>query len=67
MTNITIGQTLTTTKSGVTGIVKEVVTNANGSLRVRLEANGSDRWTTVKQFQLWGLAKMSDPYAKIIS
>lgn len=48
MTNITIGQTLTTTKSGVTGIVKEVVTNANGSLRVRLEANGSDRWTTVK-------------------
>ncbi len=43
-----IGQSLTTQKSGVTGEVKEIVKNANGSLRVRLDVNGSDRWTTVK-------------------
>lgn len=66
MNNLEIGQSLTTQKSGVTGEVKEIISNANGSLRVRLDVNGSDRWTTVKQFQLWGLAEMSDPYAKII-
>lgn len=43
-----IGQSFTTLKSGVTGTVQEVVENANGSLRVRLNVNGSDRWTTVK-------------------
>jgi len=48
MNNLEIGQSLTTQKSGVTGEVKEIVSNANGSLRVRLDVNGSDRWTTVK-------------------
>jgi len=44
-----IGQSLTTKKSKVTGIVQEVVKNANGSLRVRLDLpNGKTRWTTVK-------------------
>lgn len=47
-TTVEVGQELTTAKSGVTGVVKEVVQNANGSLRVRLDVNGSDRWTTVK-------------------
>ena len=61
-----IGKPYTTAKSKVTGVVKEIVENANGSLRVRLDVNGQDRWTTVKQSQLGGLAKMSDPYAKII-
>jgi len=48
MNNLEIGQSLTTQKSNVTGEVKEIVKNANGSLRVRLDVNGSDRWTTVK-------------------
>lgn len=46
--SITVGNTFTTLKSNVTGMVKEIVKNANGSLRVRLDVNGSDRWTTVK-------------------
>lgn len=45
----TVGATFTTAKSGVTGTVQEVIKNANGSLRVRLDVNGSDRWTTVKE------------------
>jgi hypothetical protein len=46
--SIEIGNTLTTATSKVTGTVKEIVKNANGSLRVRLDVNGQDRWTTVK-------------------
>ena len=46
---IEVGQSLTTQKSKVTGVVQEVVKNANGSLRVRLELpNGDIRWTTIK-------------------
>ena len=45
---INIGQTFTTAKSGVTGVVQEVIKNSNGSSRVRLSVNGADRWTTVK-------------------
>ena len=48
MGNITIGETFTTQKSGVSGTVQEIVENANGSSRVRLSVNGADRWTTVK-------------------
>ena len=49
MTKLEIGQEFTTAKSGVTGIVQEVVKNANGSLRIRLELpNGNERWTTAK-------------------
>lgn len=62
----TVGSQFTTAKSGVTGTVQEVIKNATGSLRIRLEVNGQDRWTTVKQFDCRGLAKMSDPYDKII-
>lgn len=46
--NITIGETFTTQKSGVSGTVQEIIKNANGSTRVRLSVNGADRWTTVK-------------------
>lgn len=60
-----VGQVFTTAKSKATGTVQEIVKNANGSLRVRLDVNGQDRWTTVKQPQLGGLPEMSDPYAKI--
>lgn len=44
----TIGQAFTTAKSQVTGTVKEIIKNANGSSRVLLEVNGADRWTTVR-------------------
>jgi hypothetical protein len=48
MNTITIGSPFTTAKSGVTGIVKEIVQNKNGTQRVRLDVAGQDRWTTVK-------------------
>ena len=44
----TVGSQFVTAKSKVTGIVQEVVKNANGSMRIRLDVNGQDRWTTVK-------------------
>jgi hypothetical protein len=47
--NITIGETFTTQKSGVSGTVQEVIENKNGTFRVRLDVNGQDRWTTVKK------------------
>jgi len=43
-----IGEAFTTQSSGVTGTVQEVIKNSTGSLRVRLDVNGQDRWTTVK-------------------
>lgn len=43
-----VGSQYTTAKSQVTGTVKEVIQNQNGTFRVRLDVNGSDRWTTVK-------------------
>ena len=50
----TVGSQFTTAKSGVTGTVQEVIKNATGSLRIRLDVNGQDRWTTVKQLsQVW--------------
>ena len=46
--NATIGQSFTTQKSGVTGVVQEIVENKNGTYRIRLDVNGQDRWTTAK-------------------
>lgn len=48
MQTVTVGSSFTTGKSKVTGTVQEIVKNSNGSLRVRLDVNGSPRWTTVK-------------------
>lgn len=48
MSNLTVGSQFTTAKSGVTGVIQEVVANKNGSFRVRLDVNGQPRWTTVK-------------------
>lgn len=46
---IKLNQPFTTEKSGVTGIVQEVVQNPSGSVRVRLLLpNGETRWTTAK-------------------
>ena len=47
MNNITVGSQFTTAKSGVSGTVQEIVKNANGSFRIRLDVNGQPRWTTV--------------------
>ena len=32
----------------VTGTIKEIVPNANGTVRVKLDVNGDTRWTTWK-------------------
>jgi len=45
---LTVGSQFTTAKSGVVGIVEEIVKNPSGSMRVRLDVNGQPRWTTVK-------------------
>lgn len=47
MNTLTVGSQFTTAKSGVSGIIQEVVANKNGSFRVRLDVNGQPRWTTV--------------------
>lgn len=44
----TVGSLFSTQKSGVQGTVQEVIQNQNGTFRVRLDVNGTDRWTTVK-------------------
>ena len=62
----TVGSQFTTQKSAVTGTVTEVKENTNGTLRIKLDVNGQERWTTVKQFDCRGLAKLSDPCDKII-
>ena len=46
--NLTVGSQFTTAKSGVSGVIQEVVANKNGSFRVRLDVAGQSRWTTVK-------------------
>ena len=47
MLAIEIGDMYTTAKSGVRGIVCEIVPNPNGTYRVRLDTPAGDRWTTV--------------------
>ena len=44
---LTVGSQFTTAKSGVSGTIQEIVKNANGTSRVRLDVNGQPRWTTV--------------------
>jgi hypothetical protein len=48
MNTLEIGNSLTTAKSGVTGVIQEVVANKNGTFRVRLDVAGQPRWTTIK-------------------
>ena len=63
--NATIGQSFTTQKSGVTGVVQEIVENKNGTFRIRLDVNGQDRWTTVtKQFS-HGEGSVSYPFSTL--
>lgn len=48
MATLTVGSQFTTRKSGVTGTIMEIVENKSGSVRLRLDVNGQDRWTTIK-------------------
>jgi hypothetical protein len=41
-----VGDTYTTQKSKETGVIKEIVPQANGNVRVKLDLNGKTRWTT---------------------
>ena len=41
-----VGDTYTSQKSKATGVIKEIVPQANGNVRVKLEVNGATRWTT---------------------
>ena len=42
-----VGDLFTTLKSKETGVIKEIIPNASGSVRVRLETEKGTRWTTV--------------------
>jgi hypothetical protein len=41
-----VGDTFTTQKSKVTGVITEINPQANGNVRVKLDVNGSARYTT---------------------
>jgi hypothetical protein len=41
-----VGDTFTTQKSKVTGVIKEIIPQANGNVRVRLDVEGKTRYTT---------------------
>jgi hypothetical protein len=44
-----VGDTYTSQKSKVTGVIKEIVPNADkNTVRVKLDVNGATRWTTWK-------------------
>jgi hypothetical protein len=43
-----VGDTYTSQKSKVTGTIKEIVPSANNTVRVKLDVEGSTRWTTWK-------------------
>jgi len=40
-----VGDTYTSQKTKVTGVIKEIVPQANGNVRVRLDVEGKTRWT----------------------
>ena len=41
-----VGDTYTSQKSKVTGTIQEITPQANGNVRVKLDVNGSVRYTT---------------------
>ena len=41
-----VGDTYTTQKSKVTGVIKEIIPQPNGNVRVKLDVNGNTRYTT---------------------
>ena len=41
-----VGDTYTTQKSKVSGVITEITPQANGNVRVKLDVNGATRYTT---------------------
>jgi hypothetical protein len=41
-----VGDTYTTQKSKVSGVITEITPQPNGNVRVKLDVNGSTRYTT---------------------
>ena len=41
-----VGDTYTTQKSKVTGVIKEIIPQPNGNVRVALDVEGKTRYTT---------------------
>jgi hypothetical protein len=46
-TMLEVGQTYTTTTSGITGVIKAVDNHPSGVNRVLLDVEGQERWTSV--------------------
>jgi hypothetical protein len=46
MNTLEIGQTYTTSNSGVTGTIKAVDNHPSGVNRILLDVNGKERWTS---------------------
>lgn len=46
-TTLEIGQTFTTEKSGVVGIIKAIDNHPSGVNRILLDVDGKERWTSV--------------------
>ena len=46
MATLEIGQTYTTTNSGVVGTIKAVDNHPSGVNRILLDVNGKERWTS---------------------
>ena len=45
-TTLEVGQTYTTTTSGITGVIKAVDNHPSGTNRILLDVNGKERWTS---------------------
>lgn len=43
-----IGQKFVTTKSGIEGIIKAIDNHPSGVMRVLLDVDGAERWTSVE-------------------
>jgi hypothetical protein len=41
-----VGDTYTSQKSKVVGVIKEIVPTSKNTVRVKLDVNGATRWTT---------------------
>jgi hypothetical protein len=46
-TTLQVGQTYTTTQSGITGVIKAVDNHPSGVNRILLDVEGKERWTSV--------------------
>ena len=45
-TTLEVGQTYTTTASGIKGIIKAIDNHPSGVNRILLDVNGTERWTS---------------------